>query len=120
MSRDKRATVALLVDLNQRLHREISYVIRMDPGVPLVVPEVNGADVERHRGVIANPNCSTVQMVHALKPIYDLSRIRRVITFQRVGEFQTPVVFREGAGNCARGRRAPFSTSESGLISPDK
>src|SRR5947209_1771261 len=59
---------------------------RMDPGVPLVVPEVNGADVERHRGIIANPNCSTVQMVHALQPIYDLSRIRRVVvsTYQSV------------------------------------
>jgi aspartate-semialdehyde dehydrogenase len=59
---------------------------RMDPRVPLVVPEVNGADVERHQGIIANPNCSTVQMVHALKPIYDLSRIRRVIvsTYQSI------------------------------------
>src|SRR5690349_2755997 len=59
---------------------------RMDPRVPLVVPEVNGADVERHQGVIANPNCSTVQMVHALKPLYDLSRIRRVVvsTYQSV------------------------------------
>jgi aspartate-semialdehyde dehydrogenase len=59
---------------------------RMDPRVPLVVPEVNGADVEQHQGVIANPNCSTVQMVHALKPIYDLSRIRRVVvsTYQSV------------------------------------
>jgi aspartate-semialdehyde dehydrogenase len=59
---------------------------RMEPRVPLVVPEVNGADVERHQGVIANPNCSTVQMVHALKPIYDLSRIRRVIvsTYQAI------------------------------------
>jgi aspartate-semialdehyde dehydrogenase len=59
---------------------------RMDPRVPLVVPEVNGADVEQHQGVIANPNCSTVQMVHALKPLYDLSRIRRVVvsTYQSV------------------------------------
>src|SRR5947209_3587545 len=51
---------------------------RMDPQVPLVVPEVNGADVERHQGIIANPNCSTIQMVHALKPILDLSRLRHV------------------------------------------
>src|SRR5438105_13809412 len=59
---------------------------RMDPRVPLVVPEVNGADVESHQGIIANPNCSTVQMVHALKPLYDLSRIRRVVvsTYQAV------------------------------------
>jgi aspartate-semialdehyde dehydrogenase len=59
---------------------------RMDPRVPLVVPEVNGADVEQHQGIIANPNCSTVQMVHALKPIHDLSRLRRVVvsTYQSV------------------------------------
>ena len=59
---------------------------RMDPQVPLVVPEVNGADVERHQGIIANPNCSTIQMVHALKPIHDLSRLRRVVvsTYQSV------------------------------------
>jgi aspartate-semialdehyde dehydrogenase len=59
---------------------------RMDPGVPLVVPEVNGADVESHPGIIANPNCSTIQMVHALKPIHDLSRLRRVVvsTYQSV------------------------------------
>ena len=59
---------------------------RMDPRVPLVVPEVNGPDVERHEGIIANPNCSTIQMVHALKPLYDLSRITRVVvsTYQAV------------------------------------
>src|SRR5438128_10804198 len=59
---------------------------RMDPRVPLVVPEVNGADVESHPGIIANPNCSTIQMVHALKPIHDLSRLRRVVvsTYQSV------------------------------------
>jgi len=59
---------------------------RLDPRVPLVVPEVNGADVERHQGIIANPNCSTIQMVHALKPIHDLSRIRRVVvsTYQAI------------------------------------
>lgn len=52
---------------------------RMDPDVPLVVPEVNGEDLDRHKGVIANPNCSTAQMVHALKPLHDLARIRRII-----------------------------------------
>lgn len=59
---------------------------RMDPTVPLVVPEVNACALDRHRGLIANPNCSTAQMVHALKPIYDLSRIRRIIvsTYQSV------------------------------------
>lgn len=52
---------------------------RMDPGVPLVVPEVNGQDVKKHKGVIANPNCSTIQMVVALWPIYKKAGIRRII-----------------------------------------
>lgn len=53
---------------------------RMDPDVPLVVPEVN-ADALRHipKGIVANPNCSTIQMVVALKPLHDLARIRRVV-----------------------------------------
>jgi aspartate-semialdehyde dehydrogenase len=53
---------------------------RMDPEVPLVVPEVN-ADALRHipKGIVANPNCSTIQMVVALKPLHDLARIRRVV-----------------------------------------
>lgn len=63
-----------------------SSAFRMDPDVPLVVPEVNPDDVARHRGIIANPNCSTIQMVVALKPLHDLFRIRRVIvsTYQAV------------------------------------
>ena len=59
---------------------------RMDPGVPLVVPEVNAPDLKWHKGIIANPNCSTIQMVVVLKPIHDAARIRRVVvtTFQSV------------------------------------
>ena len=59
---------------------------RMDPEVPLVVPEVNPHDVAKHKGIIANPNCSTIQMVVALKPLHDAFRIRRVIvsTYQSV------------------------------------
>ncbi len=56
-----------------------SSAFRMDEDVPLVVPEVNPEDVKGHSGVIANPNCSTIQMVVALKPLYDLSRIKRVV-----------------------------------------
>jgi len=52
---------------------------RMDPKVPLVVPEVNPDAVDQHCGVISSPNCSTTQMVVAMKPIYDFSRIRRVV-----------------------------------------
>lgn len=67
---------------------------RMDPKVPLVVPEVNGEDVEKHQGYIANPNCSTVQMVHALKPLYDLSRITRIVvsTYQSVSGAGAPAI----------------------------
>ena len=59
---------------------------RMDPDVPLVVPEVNPRDVDRHKGIIANPNCSTIQMVVALKPIHDAVRIKRIVvsTYQAV------------------------------------
>jgi len=52
---------------------------RMDPKVPLVIPEVNAADVKKHRGIIANPNCSTIQMVVALSPIHKKFGIKRVI-----------------------------------------
>lgn len=52
---------------------------RMDPKVPLVVPEVNPGDLEHHAGLIANPNCSTIQMVMALAPIHRRFRLKRVI-----------------------------------------
>ena len=63
-----------------------SSAFRMDPDVPLVVPEVNPHDVANHKGIIANPNCSTIQMVVALKPLHDAARIRRVVvsTYQSV------------------------------------
>lgn len=52
---------------------------RMAPNVPLVVPEVNADDIKWHRGIIANPNCSTIQMVVALNPIHKIAKIRRII-----------------------------------------
>ena len=52
---------------------------RMDPKVPLVVPEVNAKDVKKHKGIIANPNCSTIQMVVALWPIYKKAGIKRIV-----------------------------------------
>ncbi len=52
---------------------------RMDPNTPLVVPEVNGHMIARHRGIIANPNCSTIQLVVALKPLHDLAGIKRAV-----------------------------------------
>jgi aspartate-semialdehyde dehydrogenase len=63
-----------------------SSYFRMEPDIPLVVPEVNPEDVDWHQGVIANPNCSTIQMLVALKPIHDAARLKRVIvsTYQAV------------------------------------
>lgn len=59
---------------------------RMDERCPLVVPEVNPHALEEHNGIIANPNCSTIQMVVALKPLHDAAGIRRVVvsTYQAV------------------------------------
>lgn len=61
---------------------------RMDEDVPLVVPEVNPQDIEWHtkKNIIANPNCSTIQMVVALKPLHDVAKIKRVVvsTYQSV------------------------------------
>lgn len=63
-----------------------SSAFRMDPDVPLVVPEVNPQDIQTHKGIIANPNCSTIQMVVALNPIHSVNPIKRVIvsTYQAV------------------------------------
>ena len=59
---------------------------RMDEDVPLVVPEVNANRISEHNGVIANPNCSTIQLVLVLKPIHDAVKIKRVVvsTYQAV------------------------------------
>ena len=59
---------------------------RMDENVPLVVPEVNPEDIKKHNGIIANPNCSTIQAMVALKPLYDAYGIKRIIysTYQAV------------------------------------
>ncbi|MCF8720518.1 aspartate-semialdehyde dehydrogenase [Nitrospina gracilis] len=63
-----------------------SSAFRMEPGIPLVVPEVNPDALGDKPGIIANPNCSTIQMVMALKPLHDRFRVRRVIvsTYQSV------------------------------------
>jgi len=63
-----------------------SVAFRMVPTVPLVVPEVNPEDIEWHQGIIANPNCSTIQMVVALYPLHQVNPIKRLIvdTYQAV------------------------------------
>jgi aspartate-semialdehyde dehydrogenase len=59
---------------------------RMDKNVPLIVPEVNPQDIKWHHGIIANPNCSTIQMIIPLKPLHDQYKIKRVVvsTYQAV------------------------------------
>jgi len=67
---------------------------RMDPQVPLVVPEINPEDIFKHKGIIANPNCSTIQMVVALKPLHDYARIKRIVvsTYQAVSGAGNPAI----------------------------
>ena len=85
---------------------------RMDPQVPLVVPEVNPHHLSQYKnkGIIANPNCSTIQMVVALKPLYDLSPIRRIVvsTYQAVsGSGQTGInELRQQLESLAQGKKA--------------
>jgi aspartate-semialdehyde dehydrogenase len=63
-----------------------SSAFRMEPAIPLVVPEVNPEDIKLHNGIIANPNCSTIQMVVALYPLHKVNPIKRIIvsTYQAV------------------------------------
>src|SRR3954465_2251890 len=63
-----------------------SSAFRMDPHVPLVIPEINADDVKLHRGIIANPNCTTTVMLMALYPLHKIFRVRRVFaaTYQAV------------------------------------
>jgi aspartate-semialdehyde dehydrogenase len=63
-----------------------SSAYRLADGVPLVVPEVNGERALEHQGIVANPNCSTIQLVCALKPLYDAAGLRRLrlATYQSV------------------------------------
>jgi len=71
-----------------------SSAFRMMPTVPLVVPEVNPEDIKWHKGIIANPNCSTIQMVVALHPLHKVNPIRRIIvdTYQAVSGTGSPAV----------------------------
>ena len=76
---------------------------RMHDDVPLVVPEVNASALQNHRGVIANPNCSTAQLVLALKPLHDAVRVTRVLvaTYQAVSGAGGKAVEELKAQNCA-------------------
>ncbi len=63
-----------------------SSAFRMDAGVPLIIPEVNPGVLQGHRGIISNPNCSTIQMVVALQPLHQAARLKRVVaaTYQAI------------------------------------
>ena len=63
-----------------------SSAFRMDPKIPLIVPEVNPEDLDKHENIISNPNCSTIQAVVALKPLHDKYGIKRIVfsTYQAV------------------------------------
>lgn len=71
-----------------------SSAFRMEPDVPLVVPEVNPEDLEHHQGIVANPNCSTIQMVVALSPLHKANPIKRIVvsTYQAVSGTGTAAV----------------------------
>src|SRR5919206_4658599 len=83
-----------------------SSAFRMDPDVPLVVPEVNPEAARQHKGIIAGPNCSTAQMVVALMPLHRVNRIRRIIvdTYQAVSGTGWRAVDELAAQTAASGR----------------
>ncbi len=88
---------------------------RMDPEVPLVVPEVNAHTLQHlPKGIIANPNCSTIQMVVALKPLHDLARIKRVVvsTYQASSGKGAKGVFELEAQVRALGRGEPVPAAK--------
>lgn len=86
-----------------------SSTFRMDPEVPLVVPEVNPEDIGKHKGIIANPNCSTIIMLMALKPLHDVGKVKRVVvsTYQAASGAGKPGMeeLEEEAAQIARGEK---------------
>lgn len=71
-----------------------SAVFRMVPTVPLVVPEINSEDIKWHKGIIANPNCSTIPIVVALYPLHKVNPIKRIVasTYQSVSGMGLPAI----------------------------
>ena len=61
---------------------------RMDPEVPLIIPEVNPEDLKQHKKLIANPNCSTIQMLIALSPLHKKYKIKRIVVSTLPGRFR--------------------------------
>jgi aspartate-semialdehyde dehydrogenase len=100
-----------------------SSAFRMDPHVPLVIPEINADDVKLHRGVIANPNCTTTVMLMALYPLHKIFRVHRVFaaTYQAVSGSGTRGVeeLRRQTEQAARGSEANEVGYPSRLPSPE-
>jgi len=82
---------------------------RMDPTVPLIIPEVNPEAAKSHKGIISSPNCSTTQMVQALKPLHDAAKLRRVVvsTYQATSGAGLP-----GSVDLEKGTRAALEGKE--------
>jgi aspartate-semialdehyde dehydrogenase len=93
---------------------------RMYPNVPLVVPEVNAHALEKHEGLISNPNCSTIQMVVALKPLHDAARIKRICvsTYQAVSGKSADAVQQLEKEVEATGRGEPMPEPGGGFRHP--
>jgi aspartate-semialdehyde dehydrogenase len=93
-----------------------SSAYRMDPAVPLVVPEINADDLEWHRGIVSQPNCTTTPMVMALAPIHRINPLRRIIvsTYQAVAGAGGAAVEGLAAETRARleGRSEPSGTQK--------
>ena len=98
-----------------------SSAFRRDPEIPLVVPEVNPDALEGHKGLIANPNCSTMQLMVALKPIYDAAGIDRLIVSHLPVRLRHRREGRQGArGPDARGARRRGAAGPRGLPAPHR
>lgn len=104
-----------------------SSAFRMDPHVPLVIPEINAEDMKLHRGIIANPNCTTTVMLMALYPLHKIFRVQRVFaaTYQAVSgsgargvEELTRQVRRATANSEHPASTPPATTSETATVFP--
>ncbi len=127
-SRPKRTSAAQLVPEAVRrgaVAIDNSRAYRLDPAVPLVVPEVNPEDLAWHPGIVANPNCTTIGTVVVLKPIHDLSPIRRLVasTYQSTSGGAAPRNAGAAEADARRGRRLPGDAAAGvqvpGRLQPD-
>lgn len=93
-----------------------SSAYRMDPAVPLVIPEINAADLEWHRGIVSQPNCTTTPMVLALNPIHRVNPLKRVVvsTYQAVAGAGAAAVegLRTESAAALEGRHEPSGTQK--------